>query len=107
MTRAGQAPRADARGAVACLIALLDRQDLTANWNVCKNQNSAGDTGTRKANMTRKDYTLIAKAIASVEPHDVSTNVFYHDIVEAIVNALRDDNGAFDQARFEAVVFGD
>jgi hypothetical protein len=52
--------------------------------------------------MTRKDYVLIAEALASVrnEYADAPMRNTHTDCCEAVADALARDNARFDRARF-------
>ena len=53
--------------------------------------------------MLKKDYILIANALASVKPSDPTDyhrNTQWENDVTVITKALERDNGRFDRARF-------
>ena len=57
--------------------------------------------------MTRKDYRIIAGAIASVVPTDYRAALYQDRLIDALMAALEADNPRFDRVRFDAVCHGE
>lgn len=54
--------------------------------------------------MTRKDYELIAKAVRCVRENDEG-GCRLEDVVEALAEALQQDNPRFDKKRFRTAIY--
>ena len=55
--------------------------------------------------MTRKDYAIIAEAIASIAPRDFTEAKFQARIVDALTDALEAQNPRFERGRFQAACY--
>jgi hypothetical protein len=89
------------------LIAHWQWDDLQADLNADTVPRGADGPPHRKANMTRKDYTLIAEAIASVPPRDFTEAKFQTRIVQALTDALEADSIRFDPQRFQSACYSE
>jgi hypothetical protein len=54
--------------------------------------------------MTRKDYIVLADAIATVAKKDLTDTITLQDLVNEISNALARDNYRFDYSRFASYI---